>query len=610
MIPLELIHFNDVYNVSQKKEGGASRFASVVHKIREESTQSPLLLFSGDAFNPSLEGTITRGSHMPGILNQFGITAACVGNHDFDFGMPQLVKLIQATQFPWLLSNVLDKENTEDVLKRYLVVACSGLRIGFVGLVEEEWIETIPSFPPELKYHDFIQVAKDLSKELRDPKGPHHVDLVVAITHMRVPNDIRLAKQCKEEIDLVLGGHDHFYFISKSIPIVGEHWTREQNLDDVGFDPEEEEEEGVRVVKSGTDFRELSYLKLEINDTGDKKYIQSMTAERVVVGSDVEKEPETEALIEKVAALVSQKTSTAIGYTTVPLDGRSMAVRTEETNFGNFTADLMKLYYSSLSTPVEVGFCVGGTIRNDSIIPAGEITLGHIITAFPFLDPVVVIRLSGQNLWDALENSVSEYPKQEGRFPQLSGLRLEWNPGNAPGERVRKVSTSDGAPLDMNRKYIVATRAYLIGGYDGYTALKVPKEDILVDEEAGVLISTIYRKFFLGSKYINAIREYHAEHGHKRIQDLVIQAANKWRKATFDSHAECQCDSHDINPDHISSKEGINEALHSSDEGHPECIKSEDDEEEEDYMRDDTKWVKRWANISPKVEGRIVRVGY
>lgn len=61
-------------------------------------------------------------------------------------------------------------------------------------------------FPPELTYYDFVEVAKDLSRQLRDPNGPHHVDLVIALTHMRVPNDIKLARSCKEEIDIILGG--------------------------------------------------------------------------------------------------------------------------------------------------------------------------------------------------------------------------------------------------------------------------------------------------------------------------------------------------------------------------------------------------------------------
>lgn len=83
----------------------------------------------------------------PEILNQLHIAAACLGNHDFDFGMPQLGKLIRQTNFPWILSNVLDeKDQTADpVIKRYLVMEQEDLRIGIIGLVEKEWIQTIPS---------------------------------------------------------------------------------------------------------------------------------------------------------------------------------------------------------------------------------------------------------------------------------------------------------------------------------------------------------------------------------------------------------------------------------------------------------------------------------
>ncbi|KAI9274933.1 Metallo-dependent phosphatase-like protein [Helicostylum pulchrum] len=681
---LELIHFNDVYHVAPSKDepvGGASRFATKVNQVRAESELDPLVLFSGDAFNPSLEGTITRGSHMPAVLNQLHIAAACLGNHDFDFGMPQLEKLIGQTNFPWLLSNVLNGEDTaHEIIQRYLIVEHVGLRIGFIGLVEKEWIQTIPSFPPELTYYDFIQVAKDLSHRLKDPEGPHHVDLVIALTHMRVPNDIKLARSCRGEVDLVLGGHDHFYFVSNAVQIVGDAWSREKNLDDVGYDPEQhadDNDEGddqypVLVVKSGTDFREFSYLKLEIdNDTFGKKYIKSLSAERTLVDSSIEPDEETEELVKNVAKLVSAKTQLAIGYTTIPLDGRSMAVRTEETNFGNLTADLMMMYYKSIETPAEIGFCVGGTIRNDSIIEAGEITLGDIMTAFPFLDPIVVIRVTGQQLWDALENSVSEYPKQEGRFPQLSGIRLEWNPDGPPGNRVRKVYTVKSTDvrvglktsklkkrrslalpnsmhrkerydpenmneLDLEREYVVATRNYIIGGYDGYTAFKVPEDKIVVDEEMGVLVSTLYRKFFLGLKYINAFREYQAKNAlqEDRIKKLVESAASHWRNVAMqfkrhnhpDDGRSCECLTDDqdgasflksdisVRADFHSSRQGIQEAFIDASRGHPGCIDPEEIEDvqgQSKYNKEsDISWVKRWASISPTVEGRIVRVDY
>lgn len=458
--------------------------------------------------------------------------------------------------------------------------------------------------------------------------------------------------------------HDHFYYISKSIDIVGDNWSREKNLVDVGFDPEEERVDfPIRVVKSGTDFREFSWLKLDIEtNLNGQKYIHHMTAQREIVTSDITPHPETERLVQDVTNQIASKTATPIGYTTIPLDGRSMSVRSEETNLGNLTADLMVGYHRATSCPpVDVGFCVGGTIRNDSIIEIGEITLGDILIAFPFLDPVVVIRITGKQLWEALENSVSEYPKQEGRFPQLSGVRLEWNPDAPSGNRVRRVYTvRKGAqfapnarrrsltfphmidpgdkyhpenmdPLDMNRDYVVATRAYLIGGYDGYTSLKVPEDRIIIDEESGVLISTMYRKFFLGLKYINAFREYQAKNVHRkeRIHKIVASAAAHWRDLSFQfkrhNHpndgrsCDCETSSQDgqsfLNSDiaeranyHI-SKQGIQDAFVDSSKGHPSCIDAEEEEDQDKYNKgNDISWVKRWASISPVVEGRIVRV--
>jgi hypothetical protein len=77
--------------------------------------------------------------------------------------------------------------------------------------------------------------------------------------------------------------HDHFFYVSKSIDIVGDNWTRENNLVDVGFDPEKDLNDlPVYVVKSGTDFREFAHLKLEIDTDGERKRIKHMTGNKVL----------------------------------------------------------------------------------------------------------------------------------------------------------------------------------------------------------------------------------------------------------------------------------------------------------------------------------------
>lgn len=51
-----------------------------------------------------------------------------------------------------------------------------------------DWIATIPSWPEHFSYRDMVETARLLSKELRNPDGQHRVDMIIALTHCRVPN--------------------------------------------------------------------------------------------------------------------------------------------------------------------------------------------------------------------------------------------------------------------------------------------------------------------------------------------------------------------------------------------------------------------------------------
>ena len=76
-----------------------------------------------------------------------------------------------------------------------------------IGLVEREWLDTLSTInPEEVTYTDYVESGQALAKELRG-KG---CQVIIALTHMRTPNDIRLAENTTE-IDLILGGHDHVY---------------------------------------------------------------------------------------------------------------------------------------------------------------------------------------------------------------------------------------------------------------------------------------------------------------------------------------------------------------------------------------------------------------
>lgn len=109
-----------------------------------------------------------------------------------------------------MLTNILWKKYKAPILgtKLYHIIEHEGRKIGFIGLAELEWVETLGEVEWEtIDYEDFVVCAKRYYKFLKEEEK---CDLVIALTHMRVPNDELLTRSVPE-LDLILGGHDHDY---------------------------------------------------------------------------------------------------------------------------------------------------------------------------------------------------------------------------------------------------------------------------------------------------------------------------------------------------------------------------------------------------------------
>ncbi|KAL4808064.1 hypothetical protein BDV18DRAFT_151277 [Aspergillus unguis] len=475
---LRLIHYNDVYHVepgSAEPVGGAPRFQSVINYYRShpsfEGQPAPLTFFSGDAFNPSLESTVTKGRHMVPFLNKAGTDVACVGNHDLDFGVTQFRHLRDQCNFPWLLANVLDPALGEGVpigscKKTCMLTSSNGIKIGVIGLGEREWLGTINSLPPDLIYKSASKTAIELVPGLREQGA----EIIVAVTHQREPNDYKLAQNIPYGmIDIILGGHDHFY---------GHAFLN-----------------GVHVLRSGTDFKQLSYIEAFRKADGSG---WDFNIDRRDMVRSIPEDPSSVALVSKLTSSLKAKLDKPIGYTVRPLDGRFSTVRAGESNLGNFACDLMRFYYHA-----DCAIMAGGTIRGDQIYPPGVLRLRDILNCFPFEDPVVHLRLKGKALFDALENGVSQLPALEGRFTQVSNIQFSFNPSAPTGSRINWAKVG-GEPIDFEKSYTLATRGYMARGKDGFSSLLVESEggvvEEIIDEESGTLISTLLRQYFLSLK--------------------------------------------------------------------------------------------------------------
>jgi 2',3'-cyclic-nucleotide 2'-phosphodiesterase (5'-nucleotidase family) len=221
-----------------------------------------------------------------------------------------------------------------------MLTASNGVKIGVIGLVEREWLDTINSLPPNLIYKSVSATAKELVPALKEQGA----EIIVALTHQREPNDHKLARNTPDGlIDLVLGGHDHFY--SHSL-INGTH-----------------------VLRSGTDFKQLSYIE---GRRHDQKWDFHIVRRDIV--SAIPQDPEMLKITDELTTSLKSKLEKPLGYTAAPLDARFTTVRLKESNYGNFVCDLMRFYYSG-----DCCLMASGTIRGDQIYPPGVLRLKDIM---------------------------------------------------------------------------------------------------------------------------------------------------------------------------------------------------------------------------------------
>eukprot|EP01100_Stratorugosa_tubuloviscum_P007224 TRINITY_DN3022_c2_g1_i1.p1 TRINITY_DN3022_c2_g1~~TRINITY_DN3022_c2_g1_i1.p1 ORF type:complete len:527 (-),score=253.97 TRINITY_DN3022_c2_g1_i1:76-1656(-) len=498
-----VVHYNDAYHVEkggQEPVGGASRFKTACNQFANEN---PIITCGGDVFNPSLLSTITKGKHMVPILNALGTHYGVLGNHDFDFGLETLMKYNSSLNFPWIMSNCFDA--TEPGKPRgpplvgsleYALTERNGIKIGIIGLVEEDWILTLCIDKSLVNCEDFVATGQKLAKYLKEEKG---VEFVIALTHMRVANDEKLANEVPQ-IDLILGGHDHFLSCTQV--------------------------NGTWILKGGCDFKWLCAARItRIEPKPENKKSFDVTIQTIDIVASIPEDPEVNKIVESYEIIMKERVAKIIAIARESFDTRSTTVRLRESNIGNFAADVMRLEMQA-----DIALLNGGTIRSDEVYAPGPFALKDLLQIFPFEDIIILIEATGQQILESLENGVSQYPKTEGRFLQVSGIRFAFDPSKQAGNRILEVQVEEErgrfVPLNLTKIYKVATKTYLTQGKDGFTSFCQSKK--LVDDENGQLLSLMIRHHLLKKRVVSMLDQ---EQENKN-QQLATAAVNVFKKRT------------------------------------------------------------------------------
>eukprot|EP01012_Entosiphon_sulcatum_P030574 TRINITY_DN3778_c0_g1_i1.p1 TRINITY_DN3778_c0_g1~~TRINITY_DN3778_c0_g1_i1.p1 ORF type:complete len:559 (-),score=125.63 TRINITY_DN3778_c0_g1_i1:243-1919(-) len=457
---LTLVHFNDVYHVEpfveEEPRGGASRFSAVLRQIQRDN--NAMVMFSGDFIGPSVTSAITKGRHMVDVLNYLNVHYGVYGNHEFDYGLEKLTDLINGYRvkttdevFPgsettWIMSNVLDKKTNKPLgdAVQYERVRWNGIELGILGLVED-WISSCPCLEPEhIQYTDLFETGQRLALQLKREGAEY----VIALSHSRIEVDRELAAKAPD-IDLILGGHDHFY---------------------------KNDFAESRLIKSGQEFQFLS----EVTVTFREGLKPSVAVKTHQITSDIPPDTQLNARIDAYGEYMAKRMKKVYLSTAVPLDSTEEELRFKESALGNWLAEVIALENES-----DCAIICGAAIGGKRVTPPGPVTLGDFLAWFPSECGIMVIEIPGSYLQRILTYCAKKLPGENGNFShcynikQTIDTRKPWQEG-----RVHSIFVK-GEPLDPKKRYSVAVTDFLGTAKGGFGFLAAPGTEckVVVEDE-------------------------------------------------------------------------------------------------------------------------------
>jgi len=450
-VRITFLHTNDFYEMAPIE--GIGGFAPLMTLLKREraAAEHSVTTFGGDLISPSLMSGVTRGAHMIELMNAVGLDVAVIGNHEFDFGPDVAARRIAESRFTWLGSNVTGPDGEPPLgLAGTLMRRAGGLNIGFLGLIFPGTAQA-SSPGPDVRFHGVMETARRTVAALRRDGA----DIVVALTHLELADDKRLAREVSG-IDLILAGHDHIALTTI--------------------------ENGVPIHQAGADAHYLGVVELAVETGGETLTVTPSW--RLATTRDVPPDASIAQIVDRYAARMDAELNRPIATTTVALDTRHQIVRTREAAFGNLVAEAMRV-----ATGADAALTNGGGIRGNRIYaPGTTLTAKAIMRELPFGNLVVMLELTGTELRQALEHAVSGPAGENGGFLHIAGMRVAYDPARPSGDRVTTLNVG-GNPVDNSQSYWITTNDYLAKGGNGYDMFKQAAR--LIDPSAAQLMTTV-----------------------------------------------------------------------------------------------------------------------
>ena len=473
-----ILHTNDVH-------GAIGEYAKVaaLKQAYQAAGAYVLLADAGDFIQGDPTVSASQGKTAIELMNLAGYDVAAPGNHEFDYGYPNLKTLAGEADFPILAANVR-YDNAAALGDQTTFTTTDGKKIGIFGLDTPE--TATKAHPDKIKGVSFLAAQEmfDCAQAQVDALKADGCDYIICLGHLGIDAEstgnrsIDLLEKVTG-IDVFIDGHSH-----STLEEIKEATNGTGKVGDTVL------------TSTGTKLANVGMVDISPDGTISTS---SLATSELTVTPDAK----VAARAEEIQKEIDADYGTVFAKTEVALDGEKANVRTGETNLGDLIADAMLWQAGLLDEGVDAAVTNGGGIR--ASIAAGDITKKDINTVLPFGNTLYVVKVTGAELLEALEASTYCTPEAIGGFPQVAGIEFTVNTGAQfdtkelyPGSTYGKpasinrvmIQTVGGEAFNPEETYTIVTNDFMGAGGDTYYAFKaassgydsgVPLDEVVMD---------------------------------------------------------------------------------------------------------------------------------
>ncbi len=463
------IHGNYLHSVSNKKKsggkpleyGGFLALKYYVKKIDEETSGNYLLFDAGDFMtgNPicDIEVNGAKGGALISFMNLVGYHGATIGNHELDISVDNCNKLIEMCNYPVFSSNLFKADGELFTAQPYHIYEKGNMKIGVIGVMVHELAGYLNA---EQQQQVYTKSQVDIVQSIAE-KIDAETDLIIVLSHAGIEQDMYLAKQIDDRVDIIIGGHSHTKLSEPRII------------------------NGKLILQASS---KLIYLgRLDVTVAADtvqdyKSDLEFLNATHIKKNETLENE------INKYTQIIDERYGRTIGYLATPWKRSSRG----ESNIGNFLTDCVRKF-----TDADFAVLNSGGIRAG--LQKGDIRAIDIKEILPFTNPICHFEISGQKLLKILEtNAVATVDNSFGIL-QISGVKYRWSINDNGNVSIVEAMVG-GQKLDPDKTYKVATVDYVLANDKKYLGMKIDEFTNMGIPIADVVIKAIEKKGKINSQ--------------------------------------------------------------------------------------------------------------